>query len=355
MKKTKDITYYRNMLHKENIILLIISVIFIIVNFLYISKGIEKAIPIFLKSILFLIFSILIISNKKENKKFIGNLNIIISSLMIITSVDGSLFSVMYFLLGIFIIMHSILYLKQLKQSREQSDSVRIESKYKYLPLISFFITIILSILGIIFNQPLILLGISWCSISIFIINIFEIILCIILNRKNIKTSLNYILLVISIIITLLNILFLKDGIRLYQLEKNYNNSEDYVIDIIEQIEDDIIFNAMNIKNQKLFNIQQGKNIIQLDDYLKKTNYENFNLKNLEKEGYKCVGYLSLIINNTVNYEKYSEIINDEYYLNLNFQYNVDKYFEEAKTYIKCNGKYNYQTKNFDESNIKSY
>ena len=151
------------------------------------GKGYDEAVPIFLKSIVFIIISTIIICNKKEIKKFIGTLSIVTSCLMILTLIsDVSLFGVVYFLLEIFLGVHSFFYLKNFSNSDIQGDysnEVTVKNKkVKYISLIPILITIILVILGFVFNQSLI--GISWCSILILLVNIANIILCIILHHK---------------------------------------------------------------------------------------------------------------------------------------------------------------------------
>lgn len=209
----KDVNYYRKMLHKDSIVLLVVAIIFAIINIILISGYENEAIPLFLKSILFSIFLIIIICNKKENKSFIGVLAIITGSLMMLTTIigDTSLFGIVYFLLGLFYIIHSIIYLKKLKDYNMElnysNEISAINSKIKYITLIPIFITIVLFILGFIFvEQPV---GIPLIGIAILIINIANIIFCIILHHKNIKSALVYIMLIISIIISIFFGMFL--------------------------------------------------------------------------------------------------------------------------------------------------
>ena len=70
MKKEKNVNYYRNLLHNDSITLLVVAIIFAITNLLFMGQGYDEAVPIFLKSIMFAIFSIILICNKKETKKF---------------------------------------------------------------------------------------------------------------------------------------------------------------------------------------------------------------------------------------------------------------------------------------------
>lgn len=107
----------------------------------------------------------------------------------------------------------------------------------------------------------------------------------------------------------------------------------------------------MESKNQKLFDIHQGNNVISLDEYLNKTKYESNYLNTLRKEGYNCIGYLVLTFDDNADYNKYLEDINEGYCSEISCS--MERYFKEAKTYIKCDGKYNYQTNGFDEELLK--
>jgi len=219
MKKEKNINYYRSLLHKDSIALLIVAIIFIIIILCMGSVSDESSL-IFLKSNMFMIISIIIICNKKETKKFIGTLSIITACLMVLTSIgDGSLFGIVYFLLGIFLGIHSILYLIKFKNYNVQSncsDEVVIKnSKMKYLSsipiIISIIISIILSRVGIGLDK----VGISFDQflIAILVINIANIIFCIILHNKKIKSAFMYLMLAMSIIITLFSGLLLMSSL----------------------------------------------------------------------------------------------------------------------------------------------
>ena len=58
MKKEKNLSYYRNLLHKDGIALLVVAVIFTIVSFLFMLQdgySGDLSVPIFLKSIMFIV------------------------------------------------------------------------------------------------------------------------------------------------------------------------------------------------------------------------------------------------------------------------------------------------------------
>ena len=115
MNNEKNINYYRILLHKDNIVLLVIAIIFSII--LVSLSFSEESVPPFLVSIMVAIVSIILICNKKKNKKFVGILGIITSCIMILNFVleDRSTFGFIYLFLGIFYLIHSILYLIKLK------------------------------------------------------------------------------------------------------------------------------------------------------------------------------------------------------------------------------------------------
>lgn len=117
MKKERDITYYRSILHNDSIALLIFSIISIILNFIFIGQGEKVAVPLALNSIILTVFSIILICNKKKIKKFVGVITMIMSFLMIFSLIiSSSLFGMMYFLFGIFLFVHSISYLREFKK-----------------------------------------------------------------------------------------------------------------------------------------------------------------------------------------------------------------------------------------------
>lgn len=359
MKKEKNVNYYRSLLHKDSIALLVIAIIFTIANVLFMGKGYDEAVPIFLKSIMFAIFSIILICNKKETKKFIGIFTIIISCLMILTSIgDGSLFGIVYFLLGIFLGIHSILYLKKLGNYNIQtnySNEVTVkDNKIKYISLIPIVLTIILVILGFIFNQSLI--GISWCSISILVVNIISIILCIILHHKKIKSVLVYIILVISIMITLFGGLFLIDEIGQNVRKNNYYDSEEFLIEYAKQAEEELQEDITQAGNLKKLNIDISKeNIITLDDFLstisanKILSNNMYSIKELEEKGYSCNGYAILKFKDSADKDYYNLVLNEEY----NDTTDMNRFFD-INTYISCSGKYSYTTNGFNKDLINN-
>lgn len=321
------------------------------------GKGYDEAVPIFLKSIVFIIISTIIICNKKEIKKFIGTLSIVTSCLMILTLIsDVSLFGVVYFLLEIFLGVHSFFYLKNFSNSDIQGDysnEVTVKNKkVKYISLIPILITIILVILGFVFNQSLI--GISWCSILILLVNIANIILCIILHHKKIKSVLVYIILVISIMITLSSCLFLIDEIGQKIRKTNYYNNEEFLTKYAKEAEEELQDDIVQAGNLKKLNIDISKeNIIILNEFLSTISTNEilsnhmYSINELEKNGYSCNGYAILKFKDAADKDHYNLILNEEY----NDTTNMNRFFD-INTYISCSGKYSYKINGFNENII---
>lgn len=354
MKKEKNLSYYRNLLHKDGIALLVVAVIFTIASFLFRKYSGDLSVPIFLKSIMFIVLSAILVCNKKETKKFIGILTIIISCLMILTSIgDGSLFGIVYFLLGIFLGIHSILYLIKFKnynvQSNYSDEIVVKNSKMKYLSLMPIIITIILFIVEIEVGQ--IFSGISWYSIAILVVNIANIIFCIILHNKKIKSAFMYIMLAISIMITLFSGLFVIDKIVNNIKWTKYYNSEKFLIEYTKDAEKELQYDITRAENLKKLNIDISKeNVITLDDFLSvmSTNKYIYSINRLEEKGYSCNGYAILKFKNTADKDYYNSVLNEE----LNDNTDMNRFFD-VNTYIRCTGKYNYQTDDFDDTKLK--
>lgn len=344
----KDINYYRTLLHKDTILLLFVTAISGVVSFLFQDFG------VFFSSIIYMIFLIILLCNKKQVKSFIGVIAIIISGLMIIISITGSsLFDIIYLVLGIFYLIHAIKYLKKLSKSNI-NNGVSVEfnnkvNKFKYLSLIPIGLIILIFILGVILSKSLV--GLSWCGISILIVSIISIILCIILCAKKIRSILVYIILVISIMITVVGGIFVIDGIigqaRVNSNKNKYYSSEEFLIDYAKYVEEDVNEEIVDSKNLKKLNIDiEQETIIKLDDFVSIVFQNNFySLNKLKESGYSCDGYSILKFKNISKAEEYNNYINQE------ISYNMKNYFD-VNTYIKCSGKYKYMTDGYD---IKNY
>lgn len=104
--KNKD---YAKFIHNDAIITLITLIISIICEIWF------EATSNYDYLILIILYLVLIFSNKNSKKKSLGIIMIIASLLLVIESVIGfsSLFNLIFLLLGIFSIYHSICYLKK--------------------------------------------------------------------------------------------------------------------------------------------------------------------------------------------------------------------------------------------------
>jgi len=274
---------------------------------------------------------------------------------MLLTSLgDWSLFGIVYILLAIFMLIHSILYLKKFKDYNTQTEyldgSSATETKIKYIVLLPACLTILFAILGIISKQGI--LGLSWYSIAILIINVASIILCIILHSKKIKSSLVYVILVISIMITTFNGIFIMEEIK--NNKKEDNNSEEILITYAQELEDEFTDEIMYVGNLKNLSIEITKeNIVTLTEYLNVISQNKYISKNLfyldelTEKGYSCDGY-SILNFKDVSYT-------EEYNYNLENRYDVEsmEYYFDVKSYVKCVGEHIYMTSGFDDNLLK--
>ena len=219
----------------------------------------------------------------------------------------------------------------------------------KYLSLMPIIITIILVIFAFVFDQFLI--GISWCNIAILVINIANIIFCIILHNKKIKSVFMYIMLVISIMITLLSGLFVIDDIGQIIRKSQKSNDSEYIFDKCENIENGVEKNITLLENLTALKVNIGENtIIPLDDYLKldTLNWDYIiTLRKLKEDGYTCDGYIVLKWNSNLDITSYYDVTDK-----LPYPYDMKDYFSTVKTYINCSGKYSYKTNGFNEDII---
>ena len=70
-------------------------------------------------------------------------------------------------------------------------------------------------------------------------------------------------------------------------------------------------------------------------------------LKELKDDGYTCDGYIVLKWNNNLDIASYYDVTDK-----LSYPYDMKDYFSTVKTYIRCTGKYNYQTDDFDDTKL---
>ena len=343
MKKEKNIIYYCKLLHYDTIAMLIISILFAALGIYLISKtNSEDSVPVVLKSIIFIIFEIIILANKKEPTRTMGVLAILLSILMLLFSLgDLSLFGIVYLLIGIFYLIHSICYMTKLKDVIIEEKQ---KSSLKYL-------TIVLNILSLLFIFGILQDNIATRTIiftCVLMINVINVVLCLWYNKKYKESVLVYVSMAISILAILVNGLFLVDDIGSEITKVNKQNSEEYVIEVCKYAEEAINSDITNYKVLKSLNVDFGENtIIPLYEYFNHHNYDY--LKELKDKGYNCNGYIALNWESDLGIGSYEEVARKELLNSMDMKY----YFESANTYINCNGKYTYKTIGFNSDLLK--
>lgn len=140
----KNINYYRKNLHNDSIVLLVFAGISIIVSIIFMLNDSYDLIPTFLKSIILIIMSAIIVSNRNKTKMFVGVLSIISAVIMIITSIMfQSIFDIAYIILGIIYLIHSIKYINIFKKSETYIEDKMLYNKNSKLPVWAIIIIII--------------------------------------------------------------------------------------------------------------------------------------------------------------------------------------------------------------------
>jgi len=369
---------HRKVLHNDSIILLIVSIVSIIAGLIFAGVGFNSGIDLFMESLFYVIFLIIIVESKNKIKKFIGILAIIVSSFMILFAIiNHSLFDVMYFILAIFYIIHSIQYLKNIKgyvYVEEQKEKLKID-KLKNISLILIIMCAAYPIISI----PLSFTGIYFFSRSIsivlFVFALTSLILNIILFVKKRKSAILYICSVFSVIITFfagnyaINDIqkllshytsYDTDEDKQYLMEKtesiiNYDvkaylgdylnaplpNSRDIVLISKEMYEE-----ANRLGNEKLREKKKNPESAELyKDIEEKISIYEEN----EKQGYVCDGYT--VVQRFYSQQECMDSINDSFDCR-NYDEDYLKGEVYSKTFIKCSGKYEYQTEGFDEEKL---
>ncbi len=345
-KKEKDYAYYRELIRCDAIVILLVSIIFTILGLFFISKkGSEDFIPIVLKSIIFVLFESIILINKESQTKTIGLFALITSIFMLLTSIiDRSLFGIVYLIFGIIYAFHSVKYLIKLKDVN--IDDSKLSSNIKY-------ITLLPNILSILFVFGLIQDDIKYRIIifgSLIVINIINAFICTRYNHKYKGSILIYFTLVVSIISILINSIFLIDDVGNIIYKNVKKNSQSYVSDICQNLEKSINRNIVTLENLTTLNVRINEDaVVQLDDSLDVANGSDIvALKELKEKGYVCDGYTILSWKQNLDITDYRDVSNK-----LSYPYNMSNYFSKIETYIKCSGKYSYQTKGFDNALLK--
>ena len=105
--KNKDASYYNNLLYKDSIALLIISIIYFIFMVVVLHS---------LNGLLYIILEAIIITKRNDEKVF-GTLALISAILMVIGALlSTSVISFVYLILGVIYIIHSVTYLRKIKK-----------------------------------------------------------------------------------------------------------------------------------------------------------------------------------------------------------------------------------------------
>lgn len=202
MEKEKNVDYYRNVLHKDSITILVLSLITAILLILLGDDNFGDAeVVMFFKSILFIIFSIILFRNTKENSLFIGRFSIVTGGMMMITSFrGGSVFDIVYLLFGFFSIIHAIIYLVKLRQaSTFLAQSFPKKSKFVYMNL-GLLILAILSLIANGFALRNSSTSVMWFGIVTLALLLFTFVFSIILIKKKYKSVILYLTFMATII-----------------------------------------------------------------------------------------------------------------------------------------------------------
>ena len=230
-------------------------------------------------------------------------------------------------------------------QSNDSDEDVVKSSKIKYLSLLPVILTMILLVIGIILSisSPF---GSLLCKVAILVVNVANIIFCIILHTKKIKSVFVYVMLSISIMITLFSGLFVVNDIgKIVRKNLKYNN-EEYIFEMCQNVEKDIERNIVLLDNLTSLKVEIGENsIISFEDYLD-LDYVS-SLEELKEIGYTCDGYTVLEWKTNPDITSYYDVTRK-----LSFPYRMNDYFSNVKTYMYCTGKYDYKTNGFDVAKL---
>ena len=373
---------YRRILHNDSIALLVISIITMFAGLIFAGIGLsDSSISLFIESLLYFIFLIIIIENIKTTRKFVGVLVIIASSLMILFAIyNHSLFDIIYFILGIVYMIHSIIYLNNfkgytpIKQVQEKFKIDKLKNISLILIILCFLYPVVSIIIGI-FIDSFFFNTTSGVILMLFIFALTSLILNIILIIKKRKSFTLYVCLILSIIVTLFTIIYIPSSIeKLLSEYTDYDSEQDkeflmYTTEgKINGVVQELLGSCINEPTQNTSEeILIGKELLKscidsrnarIKEY--KNNPETAELyKNVkewtnayeenEKKGYICDGYTVLR-----RFYSESECIdagNDSIScMGYNEEYKIGE--THSSTFIKCTGRYEYETEGFDEEKL---
>ena len=367
-KAVKGIKYYRKLINADMIVFLVLSLIAMIFGVIANSND---GVALFVRCFVYIIPVVIILVNWKQKERFVGNLSIVMSLAMILFGIFNlSLFDIAFIILGIFNIIHSVLYLDAFKKDMVLVNEHKENKKTRFvwynigLLILSFVLMVVGPILSN-DGDPIdtVFLGIE------LLLNIFVFGICIYFFIKKYKLTLLYIEFIISILTCLFfGILFIKSlryDISIY----NYNNSDEYKQSVVNELQYELESTTSYFLKYEILSspsaIDDSKFIItrkDLEEAIKKYNdthkidgddYKSpFDNKKLK--GYDCTGY----IESKRDLTKYNDCISSHKTSDEDLDNEIVKVCEESylndyvtKAYIKCTGKYKYQTEGFDTSN----
>lgn len=354
-KKVRDAKYYRKALHVDTVTLTIIAVVAIVMSLS------ANAMYVFFKSCLFMLFYVILIANRKECRKFVGTLSIIVGLLMILTFIgDGSVFGIIYFIFGIFYIIHSIIFLVKLRKEPVTTSDDKKEHNKSLVPVINLLLIII----------SLVFMFVGWLSYDDNYYNLiqlpillFVIIFSIICSKKGYKSAFLYITLVFAVICILPSALSFFDAFSAIIDKIQYKNSSKYVSDVSKDLEERLSEDAYELAWRDLILTP----VFERDSYvLIGKNYYEKAIKTWNDKGY---GKMSSAFDS----DDLKDIVCDGY-IERSYDYSyidvcVNIYGEDPvtcandlkkgdgtyKSFVKCTSeKYSYITDGFDETKLKN-
>ena len=383
---SENLKKYRRILHNDSVILLILSIVSMIAGLIFAGIGTSSGIDLFMASLFYAIFLIIIVEGKNKIKKSVGILSIVVSSFMILFAlINHSLFDVMYFVLAIIYIIHAIQYLKNTKgyiYVEEKQEKLKID-KLKNISLILIIMCAIYPILAVPLSFTELYYVQGTISIVLFLFSSTSLVLNIILFIKKRKSTTLYVCSVFSIIIALLSGNYaIYDAQRLLAHYTNYDTEEDkqYLMEKTKRIVNSDVESYLvyymneplpNTSNTVLISKEMYEETIRLSNQILRENQKNLSeddfptyeayeyYKNIdekvsiyeenEKKGYVCDGYT--VVKRFYSEQECMNAINDSSGCR-NYDEDFKKGKSHVQTFIKCTGRYEYQTEGFDEEKL---
>lgn len=364
--RVKEKTYWQKILFKDTLVLLILSILGVIIGFIFKT---ELAAGLTLRSFLMFIPLLIILCTIKNLRKEIIIFSIITSvGIIFLSLIDTTILDVIYIILSIFNIIHCAKCLKTVNtkiQNIDIENNIKNKGKiFKILPYVFCFLSIVsligftiikFSSIGIEFEQ-----FIEKNNSYIFILSLLSLVFSIstsifAINNiiKKYSSVFTYICFVISIFVIIISGFIFVGSIYDY----NYYNSGEYHTDNYEFEIEDFKDNITRAVSNPLFlmhlNAASTEDfIITFGEYKKISGSLDDNLdfsafEQLEKLGITCDGYIVLKLKSDSTIEEYKKVL--EQYL-IEGNYDMKLYFESIDVYMNCSGKYNYKTIGYDKN-----